>query len=112
MKINGVSLTPAASPTPSPFHRLPSGPARSASTSAIRIRLTWPKCRVRSTGSSHRPTAARARAPASRRGRPASRSADHAAATRAAMLATARPSRHPSRLNRLGAANASAANGG
>jgi len=61
MKISGVSFTPAAIPMPSPCHHRVrplkppgvSAPAvnRSATTSSMSSRLTWPRARVCWTGS-------------------------------------------------------------
>ena len=54
MNTSGMSLIPAAMPTPKPFHhrlRAVSGWVRSQMISAISTRLTWPRYRVRTTGS-------------------------------------------------------------
>ncbi len=54
MKMSGTSLMPAATPVPNPFHQrllAVSGWHRSQRISAIRTRLTWPRYKVRSTGS-------------------------------------------------------------
>ena len=54
MKTSGTSLMPAAMPTPAPFHhrlRFVSGWHRSHTMRAISARLTWPRYRVRMTGS-------------------------------------------------------------
>src|SRR5205823_1152269 len=64
MKINGVSLIPAASPTPVPLPLMRSGSARSPTTRASSTRLICPKNSVIATGSSQRPTAAIANAAA------------------------------------------------
>src|ERR1700744_1399193 len=64
MNTSGVSLMPAATPTPKPFHhrlRAVSGWVRSQMIRAIRTRLTCPRYRVRMTGSvqNTRPAASR-----------------------------------------------------
>ena len=58
MKISGVSFTPAAIPMPNPCHQRVLAPgtcappvSRSAITSSMSSRLTWPRPRVCWTGS-------------------------------------------------------------
>ncbi len=75
MKTSGTSLMPAAMPTPAPFHQrlfLVSGWHRSHRMSAISTRLTWPRYKVRMTGSVQN-TAAEASRVAPRRTRGRSR---------------------------------------
>src|SRR5450759_273189 len=52
MKKAGSSLIEAATPTPIPFQRLPSGSQQSTSTSNIKTRFTCPNKSVEDTGSS------------------------------------------------------------
>jgi len=69
MKMSGTSLMPAAMPTPAPFHQrlaLVSGWHRSQRMSAISARLTWPRYRVRTTGSVQNTAAAASSAAPSR----------------------------------------------
>jgi hypothetical protein len=51
MKMSGVSLMPAAIPTPMPRNR-PVAPTRSTITSSSRIRLIWPIHRLNVIGAS------------------------------------------------------------
>ena len=89
MKSSGTSLRPAAMPMPAPFHQRRSARYRSPATRAISSNSTWPRCRVRCTGSVHSATALSASVPVSlRRPRqPSPPRVSHTASASAARLA-------------------------
>ena len=114
IKINGVSLIPAATPIPMPLPLMRSGSARSPTTRASSTRLICPKNSVIATGSSQRPTAAIANAAAALArpaGRPASPRERYATAGSSPIVSTASPTCQVANDAPLPAANRSAANG-
>jgi hypothetical protein len=113
MKISGTSLTPAATPIPAPLHQRRSGRHRSPMTSAISSSSTWPRCRVRCTGSVHSATAVTESAPASRRlpTQPSPPRVSHTARPSAARLAAVISQVSTPHGTQAQAAKTSAANG-
>ena len=70
MKISGISLMPAATPIPMPFHQCCLGSSRSTTMSSMSRTLIWPRARFPCTGSVSRAAAVTSRVAPDRARRP------------------------------------------